>query len=46
MITFLDFGMNQGISMSASDNFFFSLPASMAVLFFLLSVGVTVIKGK
>lgn len=29
-----------------ADDFFYSLSASMAVLFFLLSAGVTVIKGK
>lgn len=28
------------------DNFFFSLPASLGVLFYILSAGITAIKGK
>ncbi|MDP3587033.1 MAG: hypothetical protein Q8R58_03190 [Sulfuricurvum sp.] len=42
MSTFLNFGFLT----NNAENFFFSLPASMAVLFFLLSVGVTALKGK
>jgi hypothetical protein len=42
MTNFIDFGFLT----SNADNFFYSLPASMAVLFFLLSAGIVALKGK